>query len=81
MDNNIYATLTSVAALNDPEFEIACSANPELQIICNGTFKPSHQKQFNHLTDFLYKTRCEFCFDMCLLSFQEGIYWKEVYER
>ena len=40
--NNIYATLTAIAALNDSEFEIACSANPELQMICDGTFKPGH---------------------------------------
>ena len=79
--NNIYATLTTIAALDDPEFEIACSAEPELQMICNGTFKPGHKKQFNHLTDFLYKMRCEFYFDKSLLKFQEGIYWKEFYER
>ena len=80
---DIYARLRALSTLDDLDFEIACSANPELQMICNGTFKPGHQKQFNHLTDFLYMTRSEFLFDKELLKYQkeEGVNWKEFYER
>ena len=84
MDNlDIYARLRALSTLDDPDFEIACSANPELQMICNGTFKPGHQKQFNHLTDFLYMIRSEYLFGKELLKYQkeEGLMWKKFYER
>ena len=78
---DIYIRLRVLSTLDDHEFEIASTAESELKMICEGTFKPGNQKQFNHLTNYLYMTRCEYFFDNSLLKYQEGIHWKEFYER
>ncbi len=80
-DLPIYSTLDALAYLDDDNFALACSANEELQMICDGTYKTGHQKFFNQLTNYLYKTRCEAYFDKSLLSFRENMSWKEFYER
>ncbi len=78
---SIYPTLHTLAHLDDKSFQIACSSNEELQMICDGRYKPGHQKFFGQLTDYLYMTRSQALFDNSLLKFQEGLTWKEFYER
>ncbi len=78
----IYSTLDALSHLDDENFAIACSANEELQMICDGKFKHGHQKFFTQLTDYLYKTRCEAYFDKSLIKFKDdSISWKDFYER
>ncbi len=77
----IYPRLHALAHLDDSSFQIACSGDEELQMICDGRYKPGHQKFFNQLTDYLYMTRSQSLFDNSLLKFQEGLTWKEFYER
>ena len=77
----IYSRLHALAHLDDESFQIACSSNEELQMICDGLYKPGHQKFFNQLTDYLYMIRSQALFDNSLLKFQEGLTWKEFYDR
>ncbi len=77
----IYSRLHALAHLDDESFQIACSGNEELQMICNGGYKPGHQKFFNQLTDYLYMIRSQALFDKSLLKYQPGLTWKEFYDR
>ena len=78
----IYSTLDVLSHLDDENFIIACSANEELQMICDGKFKPGHQKFFTQLTDYLYIKRSEAYFDKSLLKLKEdNISWKDFYEQ
>ncbi len=78
----IYSTLDALSHLDDQNFKIACSANEELQMICEGKFKPGHQKYFGQLTDYLYMRRSEAYFDKSLLKFKDdNTSWKDFYEQ
>ncbi len=81
-DYPIYSTLDALSHLDDENFVIACSANEELQMICDGKFKPGHQKYFGQLTDYLYMRRSEAYFDKSLIKFKDdSVTWKDFYKQ